>query len=420
MNNFHTSNSNNNNKRICKHPCFNNYDFHSAIIHLPIASEYNVNFNNGLQQSYCPGDWCPDPVYTILTPYEAMERFLEAKKSIPNLTVAAIAGPGEPLADFEAVKETVRLVRQTSPETILCLSTNGLMLPVYASHLISLGVNYITVTVNTIRPEKGAGIYSHITYLGHKYYGVEGANILLQNQISGISYLASLGISVRMNIEVMKEINDSEIEEMVHLAKECGCRMTNILRRVSGGEGDSNGLEAYSSDGMSDLRRECEAILPQSYYCKPCNPATVETLSSKISVEFKDCADCLKRDEMTSVSVSYRFAVCSKNGKLIDQHFGQATKFYIYDYKDDVVTFVETRPTEQYCKGSQDEKAAGRIYKLIKAIEDCNCVICMRIGACPSNALQEKDIDIYTTYNLIEEGLKEAVFRLYTNSPIDC
>ncbi|WP_455714216.1 NifB/NifX family molybdenum-iron cluster-binding protein [Anaerosporobacter sp.] len=419
MNNSNTSNSSYNNKRVCRHPCFNNYDFHNAIIHLPIASESNINSNYSLHQSICSGDVCSDAVNTVLTPYEAMERLLEAKKSMPNLTVAAIAGPGEALANFEVLKESARLIRQTSPETLLCLSTNGLMLPVYANHLISLGFNYVTVTVNTISPEIGANIYNYITYLGHRYYGVEGANILLQNQISGISYLASMGISVRMNIEVVKGINDSEIKEIVYAAKECGCKMTNILQKVTSGEGNPSGLEAYTGDGLSDLRKECESILPQSYYCKPCNSTTMETLNSRIPIEFNEHGNGSNATKIETDSVSYRFAVCSKNGKLIDQHFGQATKFYIYDYKDDVVNFVETRQTEQYCHGSMEEKAAGRIYQLIKTIEDCNCVICMKIGACPSDALKEKDIDIYITYNLIEEGLKEAVLRLYTNSSID-
>ncbi len=406
------------NQRACRHPCFNNFDFHNAVIHLPIASVNNMSGSYGAPSEPCMESTGADIRGGLLTPYEALERFLDAKKSIPNLTVAAIAGPGEPLADFDALRETFKLLRQASPDTILCLSTNGLMLPVYANHLISLGVNYITVTVNTISPDTGAGIYGEISYLGRKYSGVEGANILLQNQISGISYLAAHGISVRVNIEVLAGINEEEIRDIVRMAGECGCRLTNILQRSHSMEGEHNGPEAYGSGRISSLRRECESILPQSYYCKPCNAATVETLNTRLSIEpgyFRQDRNGQEKPE----SISYRFAVCSKTGKLIDQHFGHATKFYIFDYRENQITFVETRPIEQYCSGSREEKAAGRIYKLIKTIEDCNCVICMRIGICPSNALKEKNIDIYTTYNLVEEGLKEAVYRLYTYPSAD-
>ncbi len=402
-------------KNILKHPCFNNYNFYNAIIHLPVAAEYNVRCNYGLHRSGCHNVLNADEAAMLLTPYEALEKYKKAKKEIPNLTVAAIAGPGEPLAAFDKVKETLKLIRQAESEIILCLSTNGLMLPVYANHLISLGVNNITVAVNTVNPETGAKIYSDITYLGHQYSGIEGANILLQNQIAGIGYLASMGVFVRINIVVIKGVNDHELGDITYMAKETGCKMTNIIQCMP--NGTDKETEGFSVKELNDLRRKYEKVLPQSYYCKPCSAATIETLNTRLSANFKDYESYFQPDEKKPKSVIRRFAVCSKNGRLVDQHFGHATKFYIYDYIDDKISFVETRPVEQYCHGTKEEKEAGRIYKLIKVIEDCNCVICLRIGICPSNALKEKSIDIYTTYSLIEDGLREAVLRLYVCPP---
>ncbi len=413
-----STNYNSNKKNFCRHPCFNNYDFHHAMIHLPVAGEYNVFFHRILQEKGQLSGICGENSSELLTPYEAVDRVQQAQKSIPNLTVAAIAGPGEVLADFESAKETLRLIRQSYPQMLLCLATNGLMLPVYAYHLISLGVNYVTVNMHTISPETGDKLYDHITYLGRHYTGIEGANILLQNQISGMSYLSSMGISVRMNILVMKDVNEQEICDMVYLAKECGCKMTNIVLPSMNNKDDFNGLNTYSNDEIGYLRRECEKIMPQSYFCKPCNSATVETLNTRFAIDFRDPGKG-SAVKLQGEVPHYRFAVCSKTGILIDEHFGHATNFYIYDVRDGFVTFLETRPTEQYAQGTKEDKAAGRVYKLIKAIEDCNCVVCMRIGACPSDALREKNIDIYTTYNLIEDGLKEAVLRLYTGPAVN-
>lgn len=411
MLNHKSSNLNFYDKRICRHPCFNNYDFHSAVIHLPIAAESNIAYKENLFFDNFLKDPCNGVSTLLLTPDEAIERFVEVRKGLPNLSVAAIAGPGEALADFDSVKNVFLRIRQLHPEIVLCLSTNGLMLPVYANHLISLGVNSITVTMNTFHPETGAKIYDHITYLGHKYYGTEGANILLQNQMAGISYLTSLGIAIRINIPVIKGVNEQDIKEIIRFAKECGCKFTNVMD-LSTGKVSENGLEAFHSDGLSEARKEYEAIMPQSYFCKPCHPSSVETLNTRFSFDFSKSIESFE-DKSKSVSVNARFAVCSQNGKLTDQHFGLATKFYIYDYADDVITFSETRLVEQYCLGSKEDKENGKIYRLIKAIEDCNCVICMRIGVCPANALKEKDIDTYTTYNLIEDGIREAVNRLY-------
>ena len=418
MHNIQSSNLNYSGKRVCRHPCFNNYDFHSAILHLPVAAENNIKYLYERMQHHCSGELQESTPEAILTPQEAVERYLEAKKSIPNLTVAAISGPGEPLSDFETLRETFQALRRINPELQLCLSTNGLMLPVYASHLISLGVNYVTVTVNTVYPETGARIYEHITYLGRRYSGVEGANILIQNQISGISYLAAMGISVRMNIIVRKGINEDEIKDIVEVAKECGCMLTNIIGQSTGIHYEANGLESYSNGELGVLRRECEGIMPQSYFCKPCSAATIETLGTKLSTAFVGAGGHFKTEQKASYS-KLRFAICSKNGTLTDQHFGHASKFYIYDFNDGEISFLEARPIEQYSHGTKEDKAAGRIYRLIKAIEDCNCVICMRIGVCPANALKEQNIEIYTTYHLIEDGIREAVTRLYSGVPME-
>ena len=66
-----------------------------------------------------------------------------------NLTVVGIAGPGDALANFEETKKTLQLIKEYDPKVTFCLSTNGLMLPLYAQELIDLGVSHVTVTVIT-------------------------------------------------------------------------------------------------------------------------------------------------------------------------------------------------------------------------------------------------------------------------------
>jgi nitrogen fixation protein NifB len=41
--------------------------------------------------------------------------------------VVGIAGPGDALANFEAVKRTLSLIREAEGETTFCISTNGLL-----------------------------------------------------------------------------------------------------------------------------------------------------------------------------------------------------------------------------------------------------------------------------------------------------
>ena len=52
-----------------------------------------------------------------------MDKVLEKE---PRISVAGIAGPGDPFANAEETLATMRLIRQKYPETLLCLSSNGL------------------------------------------------------------------------------------------------------------------------------------------------------------------------------------------------------------------------------------------------------------------------------------------------------
>lgn len=48
-----------------------------------------------------------------------------------------------------------------------------------------------------------------------------------------------------------------------------------------------------------------------------------------------------------------RIAVVSTDGKTVNDHFGRAERFLIYDI-DDKLTFVEERPAETYSVGDPE------------------------------------------------------------------
>ena len=45
----------------------------------------------------------------------------------------------------------------------------------------------------------------------------------------------------------------------------------------------------------------------------------------------------------------YKIAVATSDGIVVNQHFGHADKFYIYEIQDDIFTKVEVRQTAPAC-----------------------------------------------------------------------
>lgn len=88
-----------------------------------------------------------------------------------------------------------------------------------------------------------------------------------------------------------------------------------------------------------------------------------------------------------------RIAAVSTDGLHVDEHFGKATRFLIYDV-DDQISWVEDRPTESLSENDRghpfDADKFGRIATLLK---DCRKVYVTRIGDIPAAKLKELGIE---------------------------
>ncbi len=109
-----------------------------------------------------------------------------------------------------------------------------------------------------------------------------------------------------------------------------------------------------------------------------------------------------------SADARLRFAVCTKSGILVDQHFGHAEMLSIYEYEGGAIQKVEVRPVRPYCSGADECDADGRIQGILDALADCVCVICMRIGPDPTDRLVSRGIGVVIACDLIETAIKEA------------
>lgn len=389
------------------HPCFNCSGGQYARIHLPVAPNCNIQCNYCVRKFDCPNESRPGVTTEVLSPYEALEKFKYVKEKVDNLTVVGIAGPGDALADFNKTRETLSLIRREYPEVTFCLSTNGLMLPLYAEELISLGVSHVTVTMNAADPETGAKIYKHIDFMGKRYTGIAAASILLSNQLTGISYLASRGIIVKVNTVVLKGINDHQIEEIIKTAAEAGAYISNIMQLIPVKGAAFENMELVSLKEINVIRKACSPHLKQMYHCRQCRADAVGTLDNDRSLEFGGGCGNKKAEQKKE---SLRYAVATKSGMLVDQHFGQAGEFYIYESDGENVSFLEKRAISKYCTGAEgcfDEKES-KMELILRAVADCSGVLALRIGDSPSKKLSEMGIKIFTTYDRIEDAVKKA------------
>ena len=105
-------------------------------------------------------------------------------------------------------------------------------------------------------------------------------------------------------------------------------------------------------------------------------------------------------------------AVATSGGGLINQHFGHATEFLIYEASPAGVRFISHRKVDQYCIGGDTcgEKESA-LSGSIRALKGCEAVLCSKIGYEPWSLLE--DAGVIPNGEHAMEPIEEAVLAVY-------
>ena len=249
------------------HPCFGIKEhFKVARIHLPVAPRCNIQCNYCVRSiNKCENR--PGVSSCILSAEAAIRRLESEIKSVPNLKVVGIAGPGESLEN-QTTFETLSIVRERFPGLITCLSTNGLLVEEKAASLEALRVKTVTITINAIDPEVGAKIYDWVKYNDKILRGVEAADLLIKKQLRGIEALVERGIVVKVNTVLIPELNMEEIPKIAEEAANRGASLMNIIPLIPMHR--FKNLRGPTCTELEMARGVAERYIPQFRLCRQC------------------------------------------------------------------------------------------------------------------------------------------------------
>jgi predicted Fe-Mo cluster-binding NifX family protein len=101
-------------------------------------------------------------------------------------------------------------------------------------------------------------------------------------------------------------------------------------------------------------------------------------------------------------------AVASRDGKEINQHFGHAERFLIYEVEGDEVKLVDEKKVERYCSYDVDHPLRGHLLEAIAAVlAGCRAVVCAQIGQAPQMEMERLGIDVYAADGPVRPALVE-------------
>ncbi len=259
-------------------------------MHLPVAPACNLQCNYCNRKFDCSNESRPGVSSTLLTPEQAVVKVRQVAQAIPQLSVVGIAGPGDPLANIARTFRTLELIREQLPDLKLCLSTNGLMLPDAVDRLLDVGVDHVTVTINTLDAEIAAQIYAWLWLDGERYSGREAGEILIARQLEGVRRLTAQGVLVKINSVLIPGINDSGMADVSRALRASGAFIHNIMPLIARPEHGTvfglNGQPEPDAETLAATRSRCGEVMPQMTHCHQCRADAIGMLGEDRSQQF--------------------------------------------------------------------------------------------------------------------------------------
>ncbi len=419
-------------EKIKDHPCYSEEAHHFfARMHVAVAPACNIQCNYCNRKFDCANESRPGVTSERLTPEQGLRKVMAVAAKVPQLSVLGVAGPGDALFDWRHTFETFRLAEQKLPDVKFCISTNGLVLPDHVDRIARHNIDHVTITINMVDPEIGALIYPWIYYQGKRYTGVEGARILHERQMEGLEALTARGILVKVNSVMIPGINDAHLPAVNAAIKERGAFLHNILPLISdASHGTAFGLEGRRGPTpaeLKDLQDRLSGGANLMRHCRQCRADAVGMLGEDLSQDFtldkldaapaaydpeprrlyREVVEQERADRAAAAAQAAStlrnldtparlIAVCTKGGGRINQHFGHATEFQIYEADARGVRFIGHRKVENYCQGGYGDD--DRLDGILETLSGVDAVFTAKIGTCPKRDLAKAGIEVIDSH----------------------
>ncbi|OMF90413.1 MULTISPECIES: nitrogenase cofactor biosynthesis protein NifB [unclassified Paenibacillus] len=429
-------------EEISRHPCYSEeaHRFY-ARMHIPVAPACNIQCNYCNRKFDCVNESRPGVVSEVLTPEQAERKVRGVAAQLMQLSVVGVAGPGDPLANPEQTFDTFARVRKHVPDVSLCLSTNGLTLYRHVDEIMELGIRHVTITINAIDPDVGQAIYPWVFDEGVRYEGREAAELLISRQLLGLEMLAKLGILVKVNSIMIPGVNDHHLTAVSARVKELGATLHNVTPLIiaPGSQYEADGRKAPRPKELLNLQEQLgRGGMKVMRHCRQCRADAIGLLGqdrnpdfpleameaepvineearamfqSELDTKIRERVLAKQARRIQAGGPKTRVAVATRGGDKVNQHFGHATEFLVYDTDGTDVQLLGVRKIQAYCHGKADcngDKAAT-LQEIISILSDCRILLCSGIGEAPRASLNKIGVLPLVRKGGIQEAILESV-----------
>lgn len=323
-----------------------------------------------------------DASLQAISPIQAYADFRRVLE-LGTVRMTGVCGPGDALADAANTLAFLRMVRDAHPEVGLCLTTLGLGGAEWAEELGRLGLDLITILVDTVHPGTADKLYAWVRP-GKKTLPRSAAlDLLLCKQAEAVRAFTAAGVRVDILTTIRPGINDHEVGIIARAMAALGAHSMQV--RLAPGRDEETKL-------LNRLRAEAREYLLEGEH--------LENLSRAIMT-----GSDVPMTGLHPVPRGPRpfVAVTSSDARVVDTHLGHASQFLIYGPQDGAVSLIGTRPAP--APGSGPARWEG----VAEILSDCTYLLVASCGESPRRTLQASGLTVVVA----DGGVDSLVDTLY-------
>ena len=102
-----------------------------------------------------------------------------------------------------------------------------------------------------------------------------------------------------------------------------------------------------------------------------------------------------------------KIAIASTDGKVVNEHFGRAKHFHIFEIELNNYKYLETRNVNSCCTGEGHSNAA--FDEVIEGIKDCIAIVVAKIGDRASLYMGKKGFTVFEAPYLIDSVINKII-----------
>ncbi len=327
---------------------------------------------------------------------DVMRYVASARRSLRGPLAVEIEGPGDPLASAETVLRALALLHEHHPEVLTGLSIDGPLLDEYAEELVSFGLAYVRVRLDTLRLRAARRLVDGAFHRGEVLERAEAARLLLEEPLRALHVARRFGLAASARLTLYPTLNGAEVEELAGAAARAGAEAFEVVapRRVPGSAlaraarptpGELAEARALAARRLEEAREEAtgEVLGRRPGALAWLSPERVRPVALD-ALDAEDLrhllADPAEPEEGGRVLPPRRtqlVAVATEDGQLVDLPLTHAPALRVY-----AVTAHEVRPVGARALPADPRRrhdGVGHAQDFLEAVVGCRSVVATRI-----------------------------------------